>query len=133
MWGFHAPAYGLSTFTCIHVLQVYVTAGIILKNENKSGEMVNVMTHLHQYVRTVCTSQERTISTGQTVQEESTSLRPILVGGDQLTAARARSAIKSKMNGQTHTKTLSGIVPVAEDWHTKANFLGVSYRVKYSM
>ncbi len=29
------------------------------------------------------------------------------------------------MNGHTHPQALSGIVPVAEDWHAKANFLGV--------
>ncbi len=58
------------------------------------------------------------------VKEESASFYSILVGGDQLTAARARSAIKGEMNGHTHPQALSGIVPVA--WHAKANFLGVS-------
>jgi L1 cell adhesion molecule like protein len=99
--------------------------GIILKNENKSGEMIDIMTHLHQFP-TVSTSQERVISTGETVHEESATLHPIIVGGDQLTAARARSAIKSKTNAHTHSQMLSGLVPAAEDWHTKANFLGVS-------
>jgi hypothetical protein len=50
--------------------------------------MADIMTHLHQFVPTVCNSQEHTIGTSQMVQEESTSLHPILVGGDQLTAAR---------------------------------------------
>lgn len=103
-----------------------VPLGIILKNENKSGEMVDIMTHLHQYVPTVSTSHEHTISSGMTVEEKSATFHPILVGGDQLTVARARSAIKSKMNGHTHPKALAGIVPVVEDWHSKANFLGVS-------
>ena len=88
--------------------------------------MVEIMTHLHQYVPTVSTSQERTISTGEIVKEESASFYPILVGGDQLTAARARAAIKREMNGHTHPQALSGIVPAAEDWHAKANFLSVS-------
>ena len=77
--------------------------------------MVEIMTHLQQYVPTVNTSQERTIS-----KEESASFYPILVGGDQLTAARARAAIKGEMNGHTHPQALSGIVPAAEDWHAKA-------------
>ena len=102
--------------------------GIILKNENKSGEMVDIMTDLHQYVPMVSTTQERAISSGATVTEEilSATFHPIIIGGDQLTAARARSAIKSKMNGHTHSQTLSGLVPAAEDWHAKGNFLGVS-------
>ena len=85
-----------------------VPLGVIPKNGNKSGEMVEIMTHLHQYVPTVSTSQERTISTGEIVKEESASFYPILVGGDQLTAAREIAAIKGEMNGHTHPQTLSG-------------------------
>jgi L1 cell adhesion molecule like protein len=96
------------------------------KDHHVAGEMIDIMTHLHQYVPTVSTSQEHVISTGETVHEESATLHPIIVGGDQLTAARARSAIKSKTNAHTHSQMLSGLVPAAEDWHTKANFLGVS-------
>ena len=54
------------------------------------------MTHLHQYVPTVSTSQERTISTGEIVKGESAYFYPILVGGDQITAARVRAAIKAE-------------------------------------
>ena len=89
--------------------------------------MVEIMTHLHQYIPSVSSCQERRISSGEVVKEESASFYPILVGGDQLTAARARSAIKGKMNGHTHSQTLSGMIPVTEDWHAKANFLGVSH------
>ena len=46
----------------------------------------------------------------------------IVVGGDQLTAARIRAAQKGKLNGQTPLSRLEGIISVAEDWHTKANF-----------
>ena len=60
--------------------------------------MVEIMTHLHQYVPTVSSSQERIISTGEIVKEESASIYPILVGGDQLTAARARAAIKGTVS-----------------------------------
>ena len=50
----------------------------------------------------------------------------ILLGGNQLTADRARYSIKAKMNSQTPEKQLTGIIPVMKDWHTKANFLGAS-------
>ena len=63
------------------------------------------------------------ITTGETVLEERTAIHPVLIGGDQLTAARARAAIRSKENGPTTMKQHSGLVPVVEDWHAKANFL----------
>ncbi len=58
--------------------------------------------------------------------EEKARFHPILLGEDQLTAARTRATKKAKVNSQTPSKRLSGIVPAAEDWHAKANFLGVS-------
>ncbi len=58
--------------------------------------------------------------------KEESVLHPVLFGGDQLTVARGRAAIKGKVNSQSATKELSGIVPVIEDWHAKANFLSVS-------
>lgn len=84
------------------------------------------MTHLHQYVPTLSSSHECILNTGETAQEERAAIHPILVGGDQLTVARARVAIKAKANSQTPSKKLSGIIPAIEDWHAKANFLGVS-------
>lgn len=85
------------------------------------------MSHLHQYVLTLSSIHEHTVSsTGETVQKESATFHPILVGGDQLTVARSRGAIKAKVNIHTSSKRLSGMVPVVEDWHAKANFLGVS-------
>ena len=51
--------------------------------------------------------------------------RPLLFGGDQLTAARARGAKKSRRNSEGMVGKLTGLHPVAEDWHTKANFLEV--------
>ena len=97
-----------------------------MKNENKTDEMVDIMTHLHQYVPTLSSSHDRIISTGETVKEERAAIHSILIGGDQLTVARTRGAIKAKVNSQTPSKRLSGIIPVVEDWHAKANFFGVS-------
>ena len=67
-----------------------------MKDENKGNEKVDIMSHLHQCVPAISSAQEATISTGETVLEERTVLHPILVGGDQLTVARARAAIKGK-------------------------------------
>ena len=54
------------------------------------------------------------------------SLNPILFGGDQLIASHARSAKKAKLNSVKSVTQFDGLVPVAEDWHTKLNFLTVS-------
>ena len=102
-----------------------------MKNENKSSDMIDILTHLHQYVPAVSSTYERLISTGVKVTTEKTAFHRILVGGDQLTAARAKSALKLKLNSQTPLKKLEGIVPVAEDWHTKVNFLKVSHKCVY--
>ena len=51
----------------------------------------------------------------------------ILLGGDQLTSTRARSAKRLKMNGISPVSRLEGLCPCAEDWHTKMNLLEVCF------
>lgn len=87
--------------------------------------MVDIVTHLHQYVPCVMYMRKHTLSSGETVEEETASIHRLLLGGDQLTAARIRSAKKVKMNSESPVKRLEGIISTAEDWHTKTNFLGV--------
>ena len=87
-------------------------------------DMVDILAHLHQYVPALTLMQKTQVKNDET-PEEHTIFHPILVGGDQLTVARSRSAIKVKSNSETPLRKLSGIVPVVEDWHAKANFLGV--------
>ena len=94
--------------------------------------MVDILAHIHQYVPSVSFSEDREISTGETVQVHKASMHPILFGGDQMTASRSRSAIKAKANGESPLSRLEGIIPVMEDWHTKANFLGVSTLYTYA-
>lgn len=88
--------------------------------------MVEILHHLHQYVPTIEYQEEFLIpSIGQVVQVSKATLSPVLLGGDQLTAARIRGAKKAKVSSDLPVERLEGIVPVAEDWHTKMNFLGV--------
>lgn len=51
----------------------------------------------------ICYTCEQLISTGVKVANEKTAFYLILVGGDQLTAVRARSALKLILNSQTYT------------------------------
>ena len=97
-----------------------------LKNENKGDEMVEILDVLHQYVPLIADSRQKILSTGEVTTVEKACMHRVVVGGDQLTAARIRSAKKSKLNSNSPRKRLEGIISAAEDWHTKANFLGVS-------
>ncbi len=55
------------------------------------------------------------------------------LGGDQLIAARARAAIKTRVNSLTCDTRLDGLVLCAEDWHTKVNLLDVTHLKNLSM
>ena len=52
------------------------------------------------------------IDTGITAEVERANMHRILIGGDQLTVARARSAQKARLNVQTPSKRLQGLVSV---------------------
>ncbi len=89
--------------------------------------MVDIMTHLHQYVPAVeYTNSVFIPSTGETVQVQHAAFHRVLFGGDQLTVARGRGAQKARVNSVSPQARLDGLIPCAEDWHTKLNLLGVS-------
>jgi hypothetical protein len=59
---------------------------------------------------------------------------PIPLGGDQLTAARIRSAHASMEDVDTPEERFEGLFGMVEDFHEKMNFLSVSllrYSQKY--
>ncbi|KAL5484392.1 hypothetical protein EMCRGX_G020883 [Ephydatia muelleri] len=109
-----------------------VPLGIILKNENKIDEMTEILTDLHQYVPCVTQEESASLSTGQVVTKKTEYMHRILIGGNQLTVARMRSAINIKNNSWTATGRLEGFIPVAEDWHTKAIYLDLIWRYFYA-
>lgn len=86
------------------------------------------MKKLHQYVPGVNKSIEQDLG-GEKIQVEEVIMHPILFGGDQLTAQRARAAKLSMAGESTSKERLEGLVPVIEDWHTKQALLVVSYVV----
>ena len=101
--------------------------GIIPKNETKSDEMVDIMAHMHQYVPITESSKEVYVpSLDEKVEYHHARCFPIIIAGDQLTAARARSAKKAKINSESPTSRFEGLVPAATDWHTKQALLGVT-------
>ena len=75
------------------------------------------------------TSQQRTPEdTSQQLAYEGKIevVHPILLGGDQLTVARARGAQKLRSNEYTPSDRLEGLIPFSQDWHTFVAFLEVS-------
>lgn len=101
-----------------------VPLGVQFKNETKGDDMVDIMSHLHQYVPTVDCSDSTSLS--EYKSSDDVKFHRVLIGGDQLTAARARSSQRHMANALTPVDRLEGLVPMAEDWHTKASLLGVS-------
>ena len=98
-----------------------------MKIENKLDEMVEILDHLHQYVPTkevTATVSVEGIQPPPSVRY--TSLHPILLGGDQLTAARIRGAKMMRTGSEHDVGKLQGIIPVVEDWHAKVCLLEVS-------
>ena len=88
--------------------------------------MVDIMSCLHTYVPTEDYTEQCFIpSSDSTVQVPKAVFHPIIIGGDQLTASRARGAKKAKVHADSPVSRLEGLIPVAEDWHTKLNLLEV--------
>ena len=56
--------------------------------------MVDIMEHLYQ-IPSIKYEESNICSTGEVVMKEKAKFNPILFGGDQLTAARAMSAMKA--------------------------------------
>lgn len=111
---------------CPAVYSLQVPLGILPLNENKTDEMIKIMKHIHEhYIPFQEYLEEKTISSGETITITKAKQHQILCGGDQLTAARMRNAQKARLNKDFPSDELRGIVPVSEDWHIKANFLGV--------
>lgn len=101
--------------------------GILLKSETNYEDMVSILDHLHKYVPTK-TDEESVEVPGlqEPVEVTNDQFHPIVFGGDQMTAVRARGAQRIRSNSDRAKDGLEGVVPVAEDWHAKVCILGVS-------
>ena len=107
-------------------LSIQVPLGVLLKNENKVDEMVDVITHLHDYVPTV--TKTGNVMVPGCEQPKSVLLQNfhhILLGGDQVTVVRALSSQSVRRNSTNSSDKLEGIVPVCEDWHARVVLLQV--------
>ena len=89
--------------------------------------MVSIMEHLHQYVPTIHGEERADIpGTEDHITLQVDEFHHILMGGDQLTVARARGAQRTRENSESASECLQGLIPVVEDWHAKQCLMGVS-------
>lgn len=89
--------------------------------------MVDIMKKIHtSYVPTKqCDQTYAKEGSNNDIIIPDAKIHPILFGGDQLTATRARGAKKAKVNSVDPSLRFDGLIPVAADWHTRLNFIGV--------
>lgn len=88
--------------------------------------MVEILEELHKYVPS-CTSKLHYTHPDSADREvvNVKQFNHVLVGGDQLTVARIRSAHAIRKNSNSTEHRLEGIVPFVQDWHAKLCFMQV--------
>ena len=85
------------------------------------------MEHFHTYVPTTKGTTEIVLpECGENLTVFTIDFHPILIGGDQLTSKQGRGAQRNRTNSIKAEERLLGLIPCAEDWHTKVVLLSVS-------
>ena len=80
---------------------------------------------MYKYVPTVDTTERVFLPNGEEYVYNKNHMFEILIGGDQLTVSRARSAIAIRRAHDTEREKLQGLIPVIEDWHSRMTLLRV--------
>ena len=93
---------------------VQVPLGLLMKNENVSSEMIDILRICHKYVP---------VHEGK--------LQQVLFGGDQLTSERSRNGQMAVQDGDTPASRLEGLVCKTEDWHARVTLLQVIFDLLY--
>ena len=89
--------------------------------------MVDILSHFHQYVPSIeSTKCVYVDGIGETVEVPQASLYKLLFGGDQLTVARARGAMNTRINPPSPSGRMAGLIPCIEDWHVQIILMKVS-------
>lgn len=87
--------------------------------------MVAIMEELHKYVPTATSTMEVERPGSVNAEVTTDKFHYILMGGDQLSVARARGSQRLRGNSCRPRDRLEGLVPVCEDWHAKGCFITV--------
>ena len=104
---------------------IQVPLGVLPYNETKYEDMINILQHAQSYVPAKVVNREVTLPDQTPMQYSEQHHLVTVIGGDYLTAARARGAQKIRSNSLKSEDRLDGLLPVSEDWHTKMCLLQV--------
>ena len=87
---------------------------------------MGILQHIQSYVPSKLVQRRMSVpGSDEVVSFDDQDFATTLVGGDQLTVARIRGAQLIRSNSGTNQDRFAGILPVAEDWHTKLCLLQV--------
>ena len=89
--------------------------------------MCVIMSELQRYCPFLSFPRVVGLPSGDTLPSKDVKCHEILFGGDQLTRARAVSAIKIRAGHDEVKDQLTGLVPVIEDWHAHQTLLKGMY------
>ena len=104
--------------------------GVLLLNENKLDEMSQILEHIMKFVPTI--HKQKVVSVpGGSVEIDDTRFSKVLLGGDQLTAARIRGTQALRSTHDKAVDRLEGLIPVSEDWHARMNLMKVIKKYIY--
>ena len=98
-----------------------VPLGVIPENETSYEGMIRILEELQKYIPSKLIDIQEKIP-GSDLTEEKTFVTT-LVGGDYLSAVRARGAMLIRGNSELQLK---GFLPVSVDWHAKVCLMEVS-------
>ena len=94
-------------------------------NETTYEDMIEILLRVQKYVPSKMVEREVILPTEEVMTYEEQHFAVTLVGGDQLTVARACGAQRIRSNSTKSEDRLDGLLPVAEDWHAKMCLLQV--------
>ena len=87
--------------------------------------MSHVLDHYMQLVPKTEANGFLLLPNGEKIEFDGTKFNAKLLGGDQLTVVRARSTQALRDTLDSATQRYEGLIPVIEDWHSRAILLQV--------
>jgi L1 cell adhesion molecule like protein len=99
-----------------------IPCGIYNKNENKTNDLIDIMTDLQEKVTPGARTENEMLDLDER-DDTYASMRPLPLGGDQLTCERCRGAHYACADGDAPEERLEGLFCMIEDFHEKMNFL----------
>ena len=97
------------------------------KNETKYEDMKDILEEYKNYVPFKTVTLPEPLTEGTTVITKDKSYVRTLIGGDYLSAVRARGAQLIRRTSELEERRLDGFLPVSEDWHSNSLFTGGKY------